>query len=173
MSLLVLLTLDAQAAAPPALTASCDAMWTSQPLEGYLGVAGADGGLLVWSDPVPTHGVSLWVCASRPAYAWLWRVLPDGTPVLVWPLGSNVLPLSPATPAVIPQASLIGADDAHNLLLALTPTPDRPTPITGFTWMAMGADPVVHLALPGWPQQALWEPIALGPQTLSGKRATR
>jgi len=167
---LLLLSLDARADAPAELSARCQSMWTSQPLEGYVGVSGADGALRAWSDPIPDAGVSIWVCASKPAYAWLWRVQADNTPVLVWPLGDNVVPLRPGVPTALPQASLIAAGDAHNLLLALSPTPTRPAAITGFTWMSPGVDRVVRLTLPTWPAQPLWEPILLGPST-PGARA--
>lgn len=166
---LILLLPDARGAAPAELAVRCQSMWTSQPLEGYLGVADADGVLRTWSEPVPTGGVSVWVCVSRPAYAWLWRVQADNTPVLVWPLGGNVVQLEPGVPTVLPQASLIGAQDARSLLLALSPTPERPAAVTGFAWMSPGVDPVVKLALPTWPGQPLWEPIRLGPPTSWGR----
>ena len=156
---------DAAPAAPAELVTACAAMWTNQPLEGYLGVTGPDGQLRAWTDPVPAGGVSVWVCASRPAYAWLWRVQGDQTPVELWPLGTNVVALEPGVPVMVPQAGPIGAADARSLLLALSATSTRPAPIKGFSWMAPGAGSVVKLTLPGWPAQVLWEPIPLGPAT--------
>ncbi len=172
MLLLTLLaaSFNAHGAAPAELAAACEAMWTNQPLEGHLGVAGADGQLRTWSEPVPADGVSIWVCASRPAYAWLWRVQADNTPVLIWPLGDNVVALSPGAPVVLPQASRIAAADARSLLLALSASPTRPAPITGFSWMAPGAEKVVRLTHPGWPDQVLWEPIPLGPAATAGEQ---
>lgn len=169
---LLLLSLDAHSSAPPDLSGACDAMWTNQPLEGYLGLAGPDGKLRSWSDPVPTEGVSVWVCASKTAYAWLWRVQPDNTPVLIWPLGDNVVPLDSKVPVMVPQASLIGAEGAHGLLLALSPSSTRPEAIRGFTFMSPDPGNVVHLTSTTWPKEVFWEPILLGPP-MPGRKAAQ